>query len=414
MTKQRHVFNDVHKGWPVPSTINPEERLYVCLSVPNDPTHISNFLGAMFELMRWTNYRRTNDTRGKQTADVWRTIWEAIEFSLEDCNDMCCDDQTNLMRQLLAAQQTALAYQWELADDGTPGSFAPGAPETFTGNEGQSGSEAQRREAALCRAIERFMSQCIRAVHDFLTAAEVIGGALSSAVTYFNPVAGYIMAFFVTAGASTFQAMAADEEAQRKVRCCIYDALYGSEITFENFKNAAIGCSDGENLNVAYLADQVMRAQMSTESNYRAFVRILNEEHAATSEEDTAADCECEESCTLEVIAGWDGGVGAYGESLGTRRWLFHSGAKGNGEHALAVLSSDACCFCVKEVIYSQPTGYRQTQVQACSGSVLGVMATVGACINIFSLIHFTSAFTVEIEICDMQCTGDGDCTDCS
>jgi len=67
------------KGYPVPDEINPSSSVCITVPVPNDPTHLDNFYGALFTLTRWYNYRENPAKTGKATADVWREIFVNLE-----------------------------------------------------------------------------------------------------------------------------------------------------------------------------------------------------------------------------------------------------------------------------------------------------------------------------------------------
>lgn len=68
-----------NKGYPIPETVNPEDAVCVVVPVPNDPTHLDNFYGALFTLTRWFNYREDVAKSGKAVADVWRDIFMNLE-----------------------------------------------------------------------------------------------------------------------------------------------------------------------------------------------------------------------------------------------------------------------------------------------------------------------------------------------
>lgn len=302
MSKQTHKFNDVHKGFPVPETIDPEDRLYVCLPVPNEPTHISNFLGALFELMRWTNYRRTNDTRGKQTADVWRDIWEQITFSEEGC-DMCCDDQITLLNQILGAQRAVQAAAWRAADDGTPQSFAPDAPEDWDTDPSDSTPEAvQARSDALCAAVTTYAVQSLSQMAQSTGITAVALAGLSGLL----PGWGLGIAVFTLVGAVGLIAALSDLNAVREVICCMLDALRGNECDLESFQQSLNSC-DGLSAN-GELIRSALNGANANPDNYRAFTSQLGSFYsAAYSDPAGVPDCTCCEINPDDVIW-WDNG----------------------------------------------------------------------------------------------------------
>lgn len=70
-----------NKGYPLPDVINPPDRVCITVPVPNDPTHLDNFYGALFTLTRWFNYRENPAKTGKATADVWSEIFQNLSQS---------------------------------------------------------------------------------------------------------------------------------------------------------------------------------------------------------------------------------------------------------------------------------------------------------------------------------------------
>jgi len=70
---------DFPEGYPLPPTPD-APRICVQLEIPNEPTHIANFIGALLSLTIWKNYRAEADRRNKPVADVWRDIVYGIQF----------------------------------------------------------------------------------------------------------------------------------------------------------------------------------------------------------------------------------------------------------------------------------------------------------------------------------------------
>jgi len=61
-------------GWLVPEVIDPPLRRCVTFYIPDEFNHIAAFWGAVNELCLWTNWQRTGDTAGTETAAVWREV----------------------------------------------------------------------------------------------------------------------------------------------------------------------------------------------------------------------------------------------------------------------------------------------------------------------------------------------------
>lgn len=88
------VIKFQNKGYKVPENIYPDSVACIVVPVPNEPTYLDNFYGAIWTLTRWFNYRQNPEKSGKQVADVWRDIYEElqqgvcempIEFREETC-----------------------------------------------------------------------------------------------------------------------------------------------------------------------------------------------------------------------------------------------------------------------------------------------------------------------------------------
>lgn len=74
------------KNFALPPIVD-GERLCCTLLIPNDETHISNFIGALYALTLWFNYIPDPDgvRKNKPVADVWRDIVTSITFSAQPC-----------------------------------------------------------------------------------------------------------------------------------------------------------------------------------------------------------------------------------------------------------------------------------------------------------------------------------------
>jgi len=74
----------------LPADINPTDRIYACVPIPNDPMHRAAFMGQMTALSRWYSWERDDAHTGKDVAAVWRDIIDN-ELSLSDAP--CVDPQ---------------------------------------------------------------------------------------------------------------------------------------------------------------------------------------------------------------------------------------------------------------------------------------------------------------------------------
>lgn len=80
--KKKSIDN---KGYITPPIPPVDDFVYFCVPCPNEPQHIENLLGAIQTLTLWSNYKRTDDKRGKQIADIWRDIWLNLTYVNDPC-----------------------------------------------------------------------------------------------------------------------------------------------------------------------------------------------------------------------------------------------------------------------------------------------------------------------------------------
>jgi hypothetical protein len=78
---------DPDPGWRLPAVIDPPKRC-VQLWIPDDPSHIAAFWGALVQLGRWFNWERDNDKTALAVSRVWFDVFlKATEdFYHNPCN----------------------------------------------------------------------------------------------------------------------------------------------------------------------------------------------------------------------------------------------------------------------------------------------------------------------------------------
>lgn len=77
-------------NFPIPEDIHPPMQC-IQLCIPNEPTYKSVFAGLIYELTYWYNWQRTDDDSGAQCANVWKEIYNSIDWSTMSC---CCPEPT--------------------------------------------------------------------------------------------------------------------------------------------------------------------------------------------------------------------------------------------------------------------------------------------------------------------------------
>lgn len=78
----------------LPSVINPEGRRCIQIQVPDHPDHIEIFAGLTRQLLDWQRWERDPLKQGTLVAQVWREVWNNIDWTGEDCMG-CCPEPTN-------------------------------------------------------------------------------------------------------------------------------------------------------------------------------------------------------------------------------------------------------------------------------------------------------------------------------
>lgn len=71
-------------NFPIPENIHPPMQC-IQLCIPNEPTYKSVFAGLIYELTYWYNWQRTDGNEGAQCANVWKEIYNSIDWSVMSC-----------------------------------------------------------------------------------------------------------------------------------------------------------------------------------------------------------------------------------------------------------------------------------------------------------------------------------------
>lgn len=123
----------VKAKFPLPSVVNPSERVSVCVPVPDDPGHRQAFLGAIYSLARARSWADDPAFPAKPVADVWAAIWADVSDQLAErtgCG-MPFDVRQN-EESPCSLEKTSDGETWEqfadlsLCESGTPVYSAPG------------------------------------------------------------------------------------------------------------------------------------------------------------------------------------------------------------------------------------------------------------------------------------------------
>lgn len=76
--------------YPIPENVNPGEYRCIVVPVPDDPTYIRVFAGVISDMTQWFNWARDEGKNGKECAQVWRDIYNEIDWSGKMGKCGCC------------------------------------------------------------------------------------------------------------------------------------------------------------------------------------------------------------------------------------------------------------------------------------------------------------------------------------
>jgi hypothetical protein len=130
-------------GYLLPSEIEPENSIYVCVEVPDAPEHRQAFAGAVHELTRWWNWQKDEGKNGRLVAAVWWDIYASVVSQLNEQLESCGEECDTVIWGIRTVG-CELQVQYEEDGDWTPiGDFsACGAtgPEGPAGEDGEDGA----------------------------------------------------------------------------------------------------------------------------------------------------------------------------------------------------------------------------------------------------------------------------------
>jgi len=81
-------------NFPIPDDIY-AEPFCLCIQVPNDPVWKQVVAGLLDELNQWYNWQRDEAKSGKDCAQVWRNLYEQIDWTTMSC---CCDNPPDIFK----------------------------------------------------------------------------------------------------------------------------------------------------------------------------------------------------------------------------------------------------------------------------------------------------------------------------
>lgn len=67
--------------YPIPAEVHPEKYRCIVVPVPDEPTYVRVFAGVISDMTQWFNWARDEGKNGKECAQVWRDIYNEIDWS---------------------------------------------------------------------------------------------------------------------------------------------------------------------------------------------------------------------------------------------------------------------------------------------------------------------------------------------
>lgn len=376
-------------------------------------------------LTRW--YSPSEAEISQSQIELWSALAAKELMSNEECievsNNPCCPDLINAVNRLyvLSLQQH---------DDGTAQSFAPDAPDTFSGDTGQSDAIKAKREAALCGAVVAYVVATMQAVYTAALGTTYTAGFLIAIASFAGQywLAGIIAA--IAGAAALTEEIATDTAAIRRVICAMYDGLKGKTVTQENFAASLTGVlfESGGN---AEIIRGIINACNHLPDNYRAFVSGLHNNYLSMPANSDSSSCLCCDD--RPELALWPDRPentplnlpGTLVARIDERTWRFRSALTLDGYDTMAIHAVGDCCFCIEEIrYYNTSTGLEETNQNTfadkhekyCSGSnnFDGNFPLLNTCYKgLFFKRYAYNEFEVVIKICEAGCAIDADCYDC-
>lgn len=349
------------KATPIPTPSIFDEPTY-CLKV--NKAWAAHFLGVILTGMNQPDTWKPDETHDVEWARNQVVEWVA-KFLLEnDCMpvDPCCPETNDLLLQVVNNLVTIITQNTTIIDnsqtiidngdtvieqnytaiynqyleqynqyvtnnsfqqtwnnmiyDGTPQSLAPSIGDNFSDDGGT--------EGRLCAAVQAFVSQQIGTYGVQANLRDTVGGitagllvGLAAALTLItgglSAIAGAAIAAAVLYDQAAWQSMLNDVEAQRKVRCCMFDNLKGQPVTEESFQHAFDDyCGFDPGSNAGKLAQQLANSVTYYHDDYLAFLRFYEMVNAGNP-----ADCECCGDLDMILEVGTPSNIGATLEFTG-------------------------------------------------------------------------------------------------
>lgn len=379
-------------NFKIPVVINPENRRCIQINIPDDNEHIQIFAGLVRQLSDWQRWERDNLKRGTLVAQVWREVWQSIDWSGDECMG-CCPQPTN--RRYNADGQLEVSY-----DDGVTWNVDTNADDRYSGiiSPPLTGADGEEKQCLGASAAMEYVKQNL--IDDLAEGATYanINAAIIAIVAALGVtgvgvlIAAAAAAIFVT-GVSAVQAaftVGVWEQFKCILLCAIEPDASFTEEGWNEVKTEVLSNFTGVVSAILY--------------NWVNSVGLVGLTNAARSGFALSSDCTSCDPCSEECWQNYN--INTWGEYLGEfDGWQRYRSTALDGTSKLQIDTGDAniCCQLieVREVSSLNPQRYRIVCGNALIPANIVTNWPVLTCMNMLSAqlgTGNTAPFTVEFK----------------
>lgn len=370
-------------NFEIPDVINPDGRRCIQFMIPDDPQHVAIFAGLTRQLLDWQRWERDPLKRGTQVAQVWREVWNNVNWSGEDCMG-CCPEPTN--RRYNENGELEVSYDggvtWSPAPADDSRHSAPTAPPL----EGADGEE--KRCVGASSAQEYVKTAFIESLSTGATFAD-INAAMVAIVAALGVtgvgilIAAAVAAIFI-AGISATQA-AFTTEAWDEFRCILY-------CNMEDDASFTMSGWEGVKADILSTFTGIVSAVLYNWVNSVGTAGLTNTARIGMQQDVSCEACDCGGECVDEsrvmigtVVSITDNTITVESEFTTFNGHTAHWVQYGSD-------SNDFCCLlCDETVIGSISSSGWVT----CDGTVIGTSSPDGQMIRQTRMYSDTGSFQV-------------------
>lgn len=341
-------------NFPIPDEIHPPMQC-IQLCIPNEPTYKSVFAGLIYELTYWYNWQRTDGNEGAQCANVWKEIYNSIDWSTMSC---CCPEPT-----IPLTRYTSTGHFQISIDGGTTWTDSPETDPRRPVTEyppilpdGTSNAKCTYADSVV-HILKDGVVDAMTGASSTATVLEIIISAVTGLCAALSPtvilsvvvaIVGGVCALIVAFGVSSFQALFTTDVWNR-LRCNLYDNVSADG----SFTQAGIDAIIAKiNTDESGLTAQFLAGFFATLSP----VMLTNAARSGQGAADANCDA-CPQPCSdiwnafgdTVLVNNGDGSITATAYFNGTQYAILIGTADGN--------TPDLCCNMTNRIIESGTLG---------------------------------------------------------